>query len=72
MSQKINFTQAALEQLPPAAPGKRYYVNDTQVAGLQLQVTGNSVKTFYVYRRVQGRPSRIKLGRFPDLKLAQA
>jgi integrase len=69
---KLNFTQATLAALEAAPTGKRVYVNDTRVAGLQLQVTDKGVKTYYVYKRVQGRPKRIKLGRFPDLTPAQA
>jgi len=37
-----------------------------------LMVTGNGYKTFYVYKKVQGRPERIKVGRFPDLSVEQA
>ena len=69
---KLNFTQANLAALEAAPPGKRDYVNDTRVPGLQLQITDKGVKTFYVYKRIQGRPKRIKLGRFPDMTPAQA
>jgi integrase len=72
MSNTLNFTQATIEALVPAPTGKRAYHNDARVSGLQLQVTDKGVKTFYVYKRVKGRPKRIKLGRFPDLTPANA
>lgn len=72
MTNKLNFTKATLAALPPAEPGKRAYFNDTRVLGLQLQVTDKGVKTYYVYKRIHGRPKRIKLGRFPDMSPAMA
>ncbi|MEW7998741.1 MAG: integrase family protein [Candidatus Thiodiazotropha endolucinida] len=72
MTNKLNFTKATLAALPPAEPGKRAYYNDTRVLGLQVQVTDKGVKTYYVYKRVHGRPKRIKLGRFPDMSPALA
>ncbi|MEW8288226.1 MAG: integrase family protein [Candidatus Thiodiazotropha endolucinida] len=72
MSDKINFIKATIERLGPASDGKRDYYNDTKVPGLQLQVTAKGVKTFYVYRRINGRPKRIKLGRFPDMTTQKA
>lgn len=72
MANKLNFTKAGLEAIPVAEPGKRTYYNDTRVLGLQLQVTDKGVKTYYVYKRIHGRPKRIKLGRFPDMSPALA
>lgn len=72
MGNRLNFTQTNIDALGPATPGKRDYYNDTRVPGLQLQVTDRGVMTFYVYRRVHNRPTRIKLGRYPDMKPAQA
>lgn len=72
MTKRLNFTQDALQALKPAAPGKRDYYNDTRVPGLQLQVTDKGVMTFYVYRRVHNRPTRVKLGRYPDMPPAKA
>jgi len=69
---RLNFTKAALETLPPAPSGKRAYYNDSQVRGLQLMVTDRGVKTFYLYRRNAGRPLRYRIGRFPDLSVENA
>ncbi len=69
---RMNFTAHELESLPLPAPGKRDYVNDTKETGLQLQVTSSGVKTFYLYKKVKGRPERLKLGHFPDMSITQA
>jgi integrase len=69
---RINFTKATLAALPPAPAGKQATYHDSRIAGLTLLVTPAGAKTFYVYRRIQGRPERVKLGRFPDLTVEQA
>jgi integrase len=35
-------------------------------------VTGTGARTFYVYRKVLGRPQRVRLGAFPDIGIEQA
>lgn len=72
MTQKINFTKAALLDLPPAPTGKRMSYQDEKVSGLTLRITDNGVKSFVLYRRINGRPERITLGRFPDMTIEQA
>lgn len=72
MSQKITFTKETIDALPPAAEGKREFYYDRRVSGLQVQVTARGAKTYYVYKRVHGRPKRTKLGRHPDMTPAQA
>ena len=32
----------------------------------------SGTKTFFLYKRVDGKPDKIKLGRFPDLSIEQA
>lgn len=63
---RFNFTKAALQALPPAAPGGRSYFHDTAVGGLLVAVTARGAKSFQFYRRVNGRPERITLGRFDE------
>ena len=65
--QAFSFTKPLLDALPPAAAGKRDYYNDTKVRGLQIMVTDKGSKSFAVYRRIKGRPTRYTLGSFPDL-----
>ncbi|MFJ1338852.1 hypothetical protein ACIKP7_12045 [Pseudomonas caricapapayae] len=55
-SLKLNFTKAALDNLPLPESGQRSTYHDTQVNGLQIRVTANGVKTFYVFQRVNSRP----------------
>lgn len=72
MASKLNFTKTTIEAIAPTDGDKRDYYSDTKVPGLQLQVTANGVKTFYVYRRINGKPKRVKLGRYPDMTPQQA
>jgi len=67
-SERFPFDKRRLEELPPAPKGKRTYYYDTKVGSLQLQVTDNGVKTFYLYRRINGRPTRHKVGRLEDFQ----
>ncbi len=77
-TQKINFTKAAIERIkPPVKPeGKKstvydkYY--DLKEKGLVLMATSGGAKTFYLYKKVQGKPERVRLGSFPDMKVEQA
>src|SRR6478609_1533968 len=68
----INFTKTSLQNIPLPLPNKRAYYKDTQLKGLVLAVQPSGAKTFYVYKKIQGRPERIRLGGFPDLSVDQA
>lgn len=63
----FSFSKATLEALSDAEKGKRYYAYDTRVNGLGIAVTGTGTKSFFVYRKINGKPRRVTLGRFPDL-----
>jgi integrase len=39
---------------------------------LLLAVTPAGTKTFYLYKRIEGRPERLLLGRFPDISIENA
>lgn len=60
-----------IESLPLPAKGARYY-HDATLKGFCLAVGAGGSRTFYLYRKVGGRPERIKLGRYPDLTPFQA
>ncbi len=63
---KFKFTQSSLSQLP--VPERRTYYGDTGTRGLFVAALPSGLKTFYVVRKVDGRPVRVLLGRFdPDL-----
>ncbi len=65
------FTNKALEKLSIPVIKRSYYY-DTTTRGLALYVTATGVKTFFVYRRVHGRPERIIIGRINEVTLEQA
>jgi integrase len=65
-TQKLNFTKAAIDALPPASEGRDYYA-DLKVRGLQLQVTKTGSKTYFLYGRIGGKPTRHRLGIHPAL-----
>ena len=71
MSERLNFTQANVAKLDPPASGRRN-VRDAKVQGLVLSITANGTKSFYLYRRVRGKPSRILLGHFPSMTVELA
>lgn len=67
----LNFTKAAIEALPVPGKGWKYYY-DTKVSGLGIGVGASGVKTFVLYRKVNRKPERIKIGRYPDLTVDKA
>ena len=69
---EINFTKAALLAAGAAEKGKRDYYYDAREKGLMLAVTAAGSKTFYLYKRIEGRPERLLLGEFPDLTVENA
>ncbi|SIN98879.1 Site-specific recombinase XerD [Rhodovulum sp. ES.010] len=71
-SHRLNFTKAALSKAPPAAKGSRDYYYDEREQGLVLAVSPGGSKSFYLYKRVEGRPERLLLGRFPDISIENA
>jgi hypothetical protein len=72
-SHKLNFIKAKLQEIPTPQPkdGSRKSCFDTyhdaKEKGLILIVTSGGAKTFYLYQKINNRPVRIKIGRFPDL-----
>lgn len=68
---RFNFTKAALDKLEPPAEG-RYYVYDAHTPGLCVCVTSTGAKSFYVYRKVAGKPERIRIGAWGELTCEQA
>ena len=68
----FNFTKVTLLNLPLPKLGKRAYYKDTNVKGLILDVRSSGAKSFYVYKKINGRPERILLGSFPAISIEQA
>lgn len=64
MADKFPFTKTKLEEIAPPSSGRKFYY-DAKVPYLCLQVTHSGVKSFYLYRRVNSKPVKVFLGRFP-------
>lgn len=71
-TRRVPFTMQGLA-LAECEPGKsRSYYYDPKTPGLALCVTDRDARSFYVYRRVKGRPVRYRLGGFPELTVTDA
>lgn len=68
---RFAFTKTKLERLPVPLSGRRYWYDEKQ-PGLTVCVTSNGSRTLYVYKRIGGKPTRYRLGRFPELTVEQA
>lgn len=72
---KLEFTEIALDKLPIPASGWRYHQDHggrKSVKGLALGVGSTGSKTFYLYRKIEGKPERIRIGPYPDLSIEKA
>ena len=64
-------TKTRIAALPAPAEG-RCYIYDSKVPGLAVCVTAAGSRTFYLYRWVNGRPQRIRIGACADLGVEAA
>lgn len=71
MTDIINFTKTTLQSLLPPEKGRTCY-KDSKESGLIFFITSSSTKSFYLYKKIDGKPERIFLGHFPDLSVEQA
>jgi integrase len=71
MPEKITFTHKRLGALAPPDDG-RQYVYDSKTPGLALCVTSAGSKTFYLYRWINGKPERVRLGKFGEVSIDDA
>ena len=66
----VAFTKKGIEKLEPK--GVRYDVYDRDsarsVPGLLVRVFPSGVKSFQVFRKLEGKAVRVTLGRFPGTK----
>jgi integrase len=67
---RFKFTVQRLKSVQPM--GKTRYIYDTQQPGLCLRITKAGGKSFVYYRKIDGRPERITLGRLGSLRLDDA
>jgi len=68
---KLNFTKAKIEALPLPKKGWTYHY-DFKVQGLGIGVGSTGKRSFVLYRKINGIPERITLGKYPDLSIEQA
>jgi integrase len=68
---KVRFTKASIEALSLPNKGSRFYWDD-RMPGLAIRVTAGGARTFYVYRKVKGKPEQIRIGPYPDLSVELA
>jgi len=68
----IKFTKKAIDDIVSPPEGKRTYVYDTLTRGLCIGVTPRGTKSFYLYRKIEGRADRIRIGPYPDLTIEAA
>jgi len=68
----FNFTKKSLDALHWPEKGKRHYIYDTKVRGLELMVTEQGTKSFKVYRKLNDKPVRVTLGKYPEMTIEQA
>lgn len=62
MAIKIDFTRAELLKIQPKS--EREYYQDTKTRSLHLDVSPSGSMSFQVYRKFQGKPKRITLGKY--------
>lgn len=68
----FNFIKKSLDALPLPEKGKRLYVYDTKVRGLELMLTDQGTKSFKVYRKFNNKPIRVTLGKYPEMTIENA
>jgi integrase len=74
MAPRVVLTDRLLKSLKPASTGQRTVHWDAARPSFGVRITDRGVVSFFVMRRMPGRPQpvRVSLGRYPDLSLAQA
>ncbi len=71
MAKPFQFTEALVKVLP-VPDSDRIYHKDSHFPGLQLCITATGTRTYYYVRRMDGKPTRIRLGTTKQLPLKQA
>jgi integrase len=71
MGRPFTFTEARIRGIPTPEAGRVYY-SDAKTKGLKLAAYPSGARTFILYRKVQGRPERIFIGRWPEMSVEAA
>ena len=71
-NKEFNFIKKSIDALPvPKGQNERARYYDSVMRGLCIRVTSNGKKSFYFYRKVQGRVVSQKLAGYPDMSIEQ-
>ena len=68
---RLPFSKTRLAALPTPDRGRSYFY-DEKTPALALCVTAAGTRVFYHYKWTNGRPSRVRLGSFPEISVEQA
>jgi len=68
----FNFTKRTIDILELPTNNKRSYFYDIKVRGLELMLTSQGSKSFKVYRKHNGKPLRVTLGKYPEMTIENA
>ena len=72
LNRAFRFTKKAIASVAATIGAKQVYYSDTQTKYLRLSVGKAGTKTFIFYKKIEGIPRRLELGRFPDMTIEQA
>lgn len=72
MNHRFVFTKKRINSLPFPEKGKRAQYYDEKTSGLVLRVTDMGTKSFQVYKKVNTKPIRVTLGKYPGMTIEQA
>ncbi|MCE9547628.1 MAG: site-specific integrase [Planctomycetia bacterium] len=72
LSRRIVFTIDALNRAAVQGGKGRSWIYDAKLPGLCLMVTATGAKSFYLYRKVNGRPQQVRIGTYPAVSIEQA
>lgn len=68
---RVNLSKPVVEGMKPPKENRVYHY-DSKQPGLALCITPAGTKTFYVYRKIHGKPERVRLGAWPEMNVAEA
>ncbi len=71
MTDEIRLTHAYLDKFTLPTSG-RVSVRDSEIRGLQIQITAHGSKTWYWVGRIRKRPQRIRIGTYPEFAVERA
>jgi integrase len=72
MTTTFPFTEARVRALRPPTEKEREYHKDVTLPGLQVCVSATGAKVFYFVKRMDGKPTRVRLGTVAQLSVDQA